>query len=127
MSVLANAPVSPIVPATDLQRARDFYVNTLGLTVAYENEGIFMAQAGNETFIAVYLRPGGQPAEHTAAGWQVEDLDVAIDQLTDRGVVFEHYDMPDLQTDERGIVEMDSGRSAWFQDSEGNILAINEM
>jgi len=61
------------------------------------------------------------------AGWLVEDVDEAVEELRERGVTFEQYDMPGLKTDERGIADIEGVKGAWFKDPEGNILAITEL
>lgn len=127
MSLLAENKVQVVVPATDMERAKSFYTETLGLSLAFEAEGGLGFEAGEGTGVFVYLRPGGQPAEHTIAGWEVTDVEAAVEELTGRGVTFERYDMPGLQTDERGIAEMEGSKSAWFKDSEGNIYSVNQM
>lgn len=127
MTILADVPVSVVVPATDMARAKAFYQDTLQLSLEMEDEQGMMFGAGGDTGVFVYLRPGGQPAEHTVAGWRVPDIEAAVDELGARGVEFEQYDMPGLQTNERGIASAGDSRAAWFKDSEGNILSINEM
>lgn len=126
MSFLANHKVSVVVPAQDLDRAKRFYEETLGLKLAMEIEGGVAFEAGEGSGIFVYPRPGGQPAEHTVGSWQVADVETAVAELSDAGVAFEVYDMPGLKTDERGIAEMGGTKGAWFKDSEGNIFSINE-
>jgi catechol 2,3-dioxygenase-like lactoylglutathione lyase family enzyme len=127
MSLLAKNRVSVVVPAVDMARAKAFYTEKLGLTVAVEFEGGVSFEAGGGTGVFVYLRPGGEPAEHTVGGWEVADVEAAVEELTGRGVAFEKYDMPGLKTDEQGIAEMEGNKSAWFKDSEGNIFSINQM
>jgi catechol 2,3-dioxygenase-like lactoylglutathione lyase family enzyme len=127
VTVLDSAPVFAIAPAQDLDRARKFYRDTLGLEIVEETGGGIQFQAGQHTNIFVYPRPNGHPAEQTIAGWGVDDLDAAMHDLEARGVTFEKYDMPNLKTDKRGIAHVDGVSSAWFKDSEGNILALTEM
>ena len=128
--MLGNARVGAILVATDIERAKKFYVEKLGLRVveAPSSNGDFaMFEAGHGTFLYLCLREGGSQAEHTVAGWLVDDIETAVEQLRDRGVVFEHYDVPGLKTDERGIAESGPARSAWFKDTEGNILTVSEI
>jgi catechol 2,3-dioxygenase-like lactoylglutathione lyase family enzyme len=126
MSALSASPVAPIVPAKDLARAKRFYEEILGLQLASEEEGRLEFRAGHDTSIVVYPRPEGEAAEHTVAGWRVDDLEAAMEDLRSRGVSFERYDMPNLRTDDRGVVEANGMRGAWFKDTEGNILSIAE-
>jgi len=134
--MLANFPVAAMIPCVDLERARRFYGETLGLPVMdmpvpedADGEPVGAAyQCGGGTMIFVYRRAEPPKSDHTVAGWLVADFDAVADALISRGITFETYpDMPDLEWDGRGIASSpDSGqRSAWFKDPEGNILAIN--
>lgn len=128
--MLGNARVGAILVATDIERAKKFYVDKLGLRVVETSapSGDFaMFEAGDGTMLYLYLREGGSKAEHTVAGWVVDDIETAVAELRDKGVVFEQYDLPGLKTDERDIAESGPAKSAWFKDTEGNILAVNEM
>jgi catechol 2,3-dioxygenase-like lactoylglutathione lyase family enzyme len=127
--MLRDAPVVAILPAADIERAKRFYLETLDLrradVPAPGNDVIF--ECGEGTLLYIYEREAGTKADHTVAGWLVEDVEEAVEELGERGVVFERYDMPGLKTDERGIAEIDGDKTAWFKDPEGNILAITEM
>jgi len=127
--MLADAPVAPILVAADIKRAKRFYIEKLGLR-SVEMPGVpedgALFGCGDGTMLYMYEREGGTKADHTAAGWRVDDIEKAVDKLRDKGVVFEQYDMPGLTTDERGIAADGSAKSAWFKDTEGNILAISE-
>jgi catechol 2,3-dioxygenase-like lactoylglutathione lyase family enzyme len=128
--MLADAPVSAILVAADIERAKKFYVEKLGLrSVEYPGSlgDDAMFNSGDGTMLYLYEREGGSKAEHTVAGWRVDDIEKAVGELRERGVVFEHYDMPGLKTDERGIAVSGPAKSAWFKDTEGNILAVTEM
>ena len=126
--MLANYPVAAMLRAEDIQRAKNFYTGTLGLSLVTEmdDQGFFMVSAGQGTMISVYQRPGPAP-ENNVAVWQVDDIDAAYDALSANGVTFEHYEMPDFEVDERGIATTGPARTAWFKDSEGNILMITQM
>jgi catechol 2,3-dioxygenase-like lactoylglutathione lyase family enzyme len=127
--MLKSAPLAAILPATDIQRARKFYSEKLGLPSpdmpVPEDGAVF--ESGNCTLLYLYERADGTTADHTVAGWLVEDVEKAVEELRERGVVFEQYDRPDLKTDERGIAESGGAKSAWFKDTEGNILAITQI
>jgi len=128
MPVLTDSPIHAVVPATNLDRAREFYRDVLGLSIQWDSQVGVMLEAGDDSAILVYPRPGGKPPESTAAGFLVDDIESAIDELTDNDVVFEQYNMERLKTNERGIAEgPDGSRSAWFKDSEGNILAVSQL
>jgi catechol 2,3-dioxygenase-like lactoylglutathione lyase family enzyme len=124
MTMLADAPVSPSIPAGDLERAKRFYRDTLGLQVSREMEaGVSFECGGTQLF--VYPAPSAGQAAHTLAGWTVTDLDTEMADLRARGVTFEDYDLPGIKTVE-GVAEAGGMRGAWFKDSEGNILGIIE-
>jgi predicted enzyme related to lactoylglutathione lyase len=126
--MLKDAPVAAILPAVEIQRAKKFYSEKLGLRSAdmpVPADGAAF-ECGDCTLLYLYERAGGTKADHTVAGWLVEDIEQVVEDLRGRGVIFEEYDMPGLKTDERGIAEGGGARSAWFKDTEGNILAITE-
>jgi len=129
--MLANAGISITLPVVDLERARRFYGETLGLRSASPPvEGMASEMAwfeGRQGLpIALYRRDTPTTADHTAVAFEVDDLDREMEGLRERGVVFEQYDLPGLKTDERGIATLGSWRGAWLKDSEGNILGIGE-
>jgi predicted enzyme related to lactoylglutathione lyase len=130
--MLANAGINITLPVVDLERAKRFYRDTLGLKpVAPPSEEMASEMAwfeGREGLpIALYRRDTPTKADHTAVAFQVDDLDEEIEALSERGVVFEAYDLPGLKTDERGIATLGSWRGAWLKDSEGNILGVGEL
>jgi predicted enzyme related to lactoylglutathione lyase len=126
--MLKDAPVAAILPASDISRARKFYSENLRLPFADmpvpEDGAAFVC--GDCTMLYLYERENGTRADHTAAGWLVEDVEKAVEELRGRGVVFEQYDMPGLKTNKRGIAESGPVKSAWFKDTEGNILSITQ-
>ena len=86
-----------------------------------------MFECGQGTRLYLYQRDTATKADHTVAGWEVENIEEVVEALRERGVVFEQYDLPGLKTDERGIATSGPVKSAWFKDTEGNILAISEF
>ena len=110
----------------DIDKAYDFYKNTLGLEVTREEMGILSLHfEGIKDGIMVYPKPNHEPATFTVLNFGVEDVAAAVDELTAKGVKFEHYDMPDLKTDAKGISRGEEGPViAWFKDPAGNILAL---
>ena len=106
----------------DLDAARTFYGETLGLELADEGPGFVLAlnQGARPTF--VYPRPGHVPAEYTMLNFDVADVEAEVDALTARGVVFERYE--GAQQDEKGISHGLGPDIAWFKDPAGNILSI---
>jgi catechol 2,3-dioxygenase-like lactoylglutathione lyase family enzyme len=136
--MLSNEPLAATIPFVDLNKARQFYGEVLGLPevdmpMPEDPDGnpIGVAyQAGNGTMLFIYARSTPSNADHTAVSWMVDDFDSVADMLIDRGVVFETYpDMPDTTWDDRGVATAPDGKmkSAWFTDPEGNILAISTM
>ncbi len=125
--MLNKAPVAAILPAVDMMRAKKFYQQKLGLQVESEDPQGITFKSGDCTQLFVYPRPEPTKAEHTVAGWTVDNVEEAVRELRNRGVEFEHYDMPGLKTNADGVATMGAGKAAWFKDTEGNILAISTM
>ena len=121
--MLADARVAAVVPAVDIDRARSFYEETLGLKAASGPDAL-MFECGQGTMLAVYEHGAPTKADHTQVAWEVENIEEAVQGLGARGVVFEQYDLPGLKTDEQGIATVGTGRGAWFKDTEGNILSV---
>ncbi len=109
----------------DLQEAKQFYGQTLGLEVEELPEGLTLHLAGGAP-VFVYPSHSYTAPKHTVLNFSVVDIDAAIDELTKRGVPMEQYDMPDMKTDERGIVRGDEGPAAiaWFKDPADHVLAV---
>jgi catechol 2,3-dioxygenase-like lactoylglutathione lyase family enzyme len=106
----------------DLDAARTFYGETLGLELADEGPGFVLALNGGARPTFVYPRPGHVPAEYTILNFDVADVKAEVDALTARGVVFERYE--GAQQDEKGISHGLGPDIAWFKDPAGNILSI---
>jgi len=107
----------------DLQKAKEFYGQTLGLKVSESAEGLELHPG--ETNIFIYPKPNHQPATFTVLNFLVDDIESAVDKLTKTGVRFEKYE-GEIKTDEKGI-HRDGGPSiAWFKDPAGNILSVLE-
>ncbi|HSX43670.1 MAG TPA: VOC family protein [Candidatus Saccharimonadales bacterium] len=111
----------------DLEKAKQFYTQKLGLTVSDETMGLHLQLPSGAT-IFVYARPNHEPASYTILNFAVDDIDAAVDQLAGQGVVFERYPNMPAPQDEKGILR---GRSvqqgpdiAWFKDPAGNICAV---
>ena len=117
--------VTVILPVIDMDRARRFYEKQLELKpLGQKPDGKFIYHCGG-TEIALFPRPGGTKAEHTALSFRVADIGKAIGELEGRGVKFADYDLPGLKTVEHVCV-LGSEKAAWFQDPEGNILCLHE-
>jgi catechol 2,3-dioxygenase-like lactoylglutathione lyase family enzyme len=123
--MLTRAPVMTMLPVKDLERARDFYVNKLGLEAeGLAADGKFVLRA-NGTKLGLIPKPEGTKAEHTAVGFEVDDVAEEIRTLKARGVAFHDYDFPLFKTIDHMIVLGDE-KAAWFSDTEGNILCLHQ-
>ena len=106
----------------DVQKARQFYGDTLGLKTSEEYGLLTLHLAGDRPTL-VYPKPGHTPADYTILNFPVDDIDEAVDELTRRGVSFERYD--GFEQDEKGIARGQEGPYvAWFKDPAGNILSV---
>jgi predicted enzyme related to lactoylglutathione lyase len=110
----------------DVQRAKEFYGQTLGLEVRDLPMGVLELQLAGGTNILVYPKPNHTPATFTILNFPVDDVEQAVDKLTKRGVNFEHYNQPGLKTDEKGVHHGEGPVIAWFKDPAGNILSVLE-
>jgi catechol 2,3-dioxygenase-like lactoylglutathione lyase family enzyme len=131
--MLQHSKVATRLPAQDLERARAFYAEKLGLEPIEERPGGLKYKCGNGYF-ALFESTGAPSGEHTQMAWEVDDLDAVMAELRRRGVVFEDVDLPGLRTVD-GIAEVVGNypsaggvgeRAAWFRDSEGNLLGIGQ-
>jgi predicted enzyme related to lactoylglutathione lyase len=126
---LRNAPLTTTLPAEDIERAKKFYSQTLNLPTpdmpTPSDSATF--ECGDGTMLFLYERDGGTKADHTTGIFMVEDVEKTVNELRQKGVAFEKYNMPDLKTDARGIAEIDGIKTAWFKDTEGNILAVSSI
>jgi catechol 2,3-dioxygenase-like lactoylglutathione lyase family enzyme len=131
--MLADAKVTTRLPARDLDRARAFYADKLGLEPAEERPGGLHYECAAGAF-AIFASAGAASGDHTQMAFEVDDLAAVVAALRARGVTFEDVDMPGLHTVD-GIAEVagnypSSGgvgeRAAWFRDSEGNLIGLGE-
>ena len=123
--MLANAPLTTILPVVDLARARAFYEQKLGLRGGKAKpDGKYEYPVGNGA-LALFQRAAATKADHTAVSFAVRDITAAIRELESRGVVFHDYDLPGLRTVNHVCV-LGSEKAAWFSDPEGNILCLHE-
>lgn len=122
--MLSNAMVMATLPAHDLQRALAFYRDRLGLTPRQMTAGGAVFECGTSLFF-LYETPNAGSAKNTAMSFIVADVEQTVASLRAKGIVFEEYDFPGLKT-VNGIADLDGERSAWFIDSEGNILAVSQ-
>ena len=125
--MLNHSRVEANIPASDLARARAFYADNLGLVPDSEVEGIQMsyATAGGSRFNIYETTYAGQ-AGHTIAQWHVDDIEAEVRDLKAKGVTFEVYEMPGVSWDGEIATLGGMGRAAWFRDSEGNIMCVDQ-
>lgn len=122
--MLADARAFSGFSVTDIEEARSFYADTLGLRaeVIEPGMGLMLLHLGEAQDAFVYAKPDHEPATYTMLNFQVDDIEAAVDDLAARGVEFERYD--GLEQDERGIARGPGPQIAWFTDPAGNILSV---
>jgi catechol 2,3-dioxygenase-like lactoylglutathione lyase family enzyme len=123
--MLSRSPVHTTIPASDLERAKAFYAQTLGMGVISEQPGGVFFRSGDTRFL-IFPSAGAGTSRSTVMGWEVDDIEAAVADLKGRGVTFEEYEQPDLKT-EGSIATFGPVRSAWFKDTEGNILGVVQL
>jgi catechol 2,3-dioxygenase-like lactoylglutathione lyase family enzyme len=124
--MLANSKAYSGFAVDDVQKAREFYGETLGLEteVISEEHGLMTLHLAGDRPTLVYPKPDHTPAEYTILNFPVDDIDEAVDALADRGVQFERYD--GFEQDEKGIARGNGPNIAWFKDPAGNVLSVLE-
>jgi catechol 2,3-dioxygenase-like lactoylglutathione lyase family enzyme len=122
--MLRTAPIRAYIPAADIARARTFYEGVLGLHPREEFAGGVIYECGG-TEVFMYPTPNAGTSQASQAFWQVDDVEAEVAGLKSRGVTFEEYDMPGLKT-RNGILTAGGAKTAWFKDTEGNILAVSQ-
>ncbi len=127
--MLSKARIGAVVPVSDLERAVEFYGDTLGLGTPErdeipDNPGARFDVGGGELYL--YKSVGAGQSRHTLCAFEVGDLEQEVKDLRGRGVTFEEYDMPGMKS-EGGVVQMsDDVRAAWFKDPDGNIIGLGQ-
>lgn len=121
--MLQKSPMYSYIPVTDLARARAFYEQKVGLEPKQDVNGGVIYEFGERTACFMYPTPNAGTSKSSQAFWQVEDVEREVAELKARGVQFEEYDEPGMKT-RNGISIAGGAKSAWFKDSEGNILAL---
>ncbi len=131
--LLQKAHVATRLPARDLQRARAFYADKLGLEPAEERPGGLRYRCASGLF-SLFESASAASGDHTQMAFEVDDIDAVVAELRGRGVVFEDVDVPGLRTVD-GVAEVEGNypsaggigeRAAWFRDSEGNLLGVGQ-
>ena len=131
--MLKDGRVATRIPVQDLDRARRFYADKLGLEASEERPGGLLYRCASGDF-ALFESAGASSGTFTQMGWEVDDIESTVAELKARGVEFEEVDVPGLETRD-GIAEVAGNypskggkgeRAAWFRDSEGNMLGIGQ-
>ncbi len=137
--MLEHARLRATLPALDIERAKAFYRDTLGLAIVLKTpDGVVFelpADAGHPrvgwadtaTFL-VFPTPNPNRGGHTQLGFLVDDIEAIVAELKGRGVVFEEYDNPAFRTtDGIAAIARGNGRGAWFKDTEGNLIGLVQL
>jgi catechol 2,3-dioxygenase-like lactoylglutathione lyase family enzyme len=127
--MLADAPIVPTLPAHDIDRAKAWYKDKLGLTPIRDLGVGGQLYSSGKTLFVIYQTPFAGTGKHTLGGWAVADIDKEMAELRAKGVKFEDYAMGDKgPTTENGVArDPDGGAAAWFIDSEGNTLSLTQL
>jgi catechol 2,3-dioxygenase-like lactoylglutathione lyase family enzyme len=122
--MLGSSKATSGFAVNDLNKAREFYEGTLGLSVEVldQEHGLTRLKLADECDVLMYLSADMKPASYTMLNFEVDDIDAAVDGLSARGVSFERYD--GFDHDEKGIVRSPGPQIAWFTDPSGNVLAV---
>ncbi|HJV95631.1 MAG TPA: VOC family protein [Albitalea sp.] len=124
--MLTNSHITTILPVVQMDRARRFYEDKLGLVPEGEHaDGSFTLRSGDGGTVALIPRPERKAAEYTSLSFEVDDIDREIKDLERRGVKFEDYDLPELKTVNH-VFATSEEKCAWLTDTEGNILCIHQ-
>jgi catechol 2,3-dioxygenase-like lactoylglutathione lyase family enzyme len=122
--MLGGKDAAAVLAVSDLQRARNFYENTLGLEAVQEPPGAILYRSGNSV-VLVYPSEYAGTNKATAATWAVgDDFDSIIEALKEKGVTFEHYDDLPETTRDGDVHQMGDLKGVWFKDPDGNILSL---
>ena len=122
--MLRAAPVRAYIPASDVSRARKFYEEKVGLVPKEEYSGGVIYECGG-TEVFLYPTSSAGTSKASQAFWEVEDVEAEVAELKGRGVKFEEYDFPGMTMKNR-IATGGGAKTAWFKDTEGNILAVSQ-
>ena len=123
--MLNQFPVSARLPAADMERARTWYGEKLGLEPAGETMGNLWYEVGGTWFL-LYKTSYAGTALSTAAGWQVTGIEQVMASLREHGVAFENYDLGTTGKTVDGLLTYSAGKAAWFKDCEGNTIQLSE-
>ena len=122
--MLMNAKICAYIPVSNLARARKFYEGPVGLEPKEEYAGGVIYECGGSV-VFMYPTSNAGTSKASQAFWSVDDVEAEVAELKARGVTFEEYDMPGI-TMKNSIATGGGAKTAWFKDTEGNILAISQ-
>ena len=121
--MLANNPIDPMILATDLDVAREFYGERIGLELVLESDDFLTFRCGGDSRLVVTRSSTGTTEPQTKASWRVRDVAAEVAELRSRGVEIESYDEPWLKTTD-GIADVGFALAAWFVDPHGNSIGL---
>ena len=121
--MLQDHPIVPYIPVSDMDRARKFWEEKVGLVAAEVSPEGVVYRCGGGSWVFMYVSSGAGTNRASCAFWAVDDVEKVMAELKARGVEFEEYDMPGIRT-VNGIATGGGAKTAWFKDTEGNIMAI---
>jgi catechol 2,3-dioxygenase-like lactoylglutathione lyase family enzyme len=120
--MLSNTPAFSSFAVDDLEAARSFYGETLGLAISDGPMGVLSLDLPGDRSTLIYPKPDFTPATYTILNFPVDDVEAAVDELSSRGVEFERYE--GFEQDEKGIARAGGPDIAWFKDPAGNVLSV---
>ena len=123
-SPLRDATIQTALPASDIDRAKRFFSEKLGLEPDVDTGSVAIYE-GRQGRVALFPSGGTASGDHTQIAWIVTNIENTVAALRDRGVVFDEYDFPDFKT-VGGVATFGSSRFAWFKDSEGNVHSLEQ-
>jgi catechol 2,3-dioxygenase-like lactoylglutathione lyase family enzyme len=123
--MLSKREFHATLPVQDLNRAKHFYAEKLGLQPESETTRGLIYRVKDSWFL-LFPSSGSPTGQFTQGGWTTDDIEVDVAELKSRGVIFEEYDYPNLKT-VNGIAQIGADKAAWFKDSEGNLLGLIQM
>jgi catechol 2,3-dioxygenase-like lactoylglutathione lyase family enzyme len=123
--MIANNKISAVLCSSDLEKSQEFYEKKVGLTLSPETiKNHLLFECGDGTTLLVYGRPAPNKADHTQVRFWSKDVAADVNELIDRGIVFDEYDMDAFKTIDHVVTTPGIGKSAWFKDPDGNTIAI---
>lgn len=124
--MLSTAKMTAVLPVKDMERARGFYENSLGLpSLGMQADGSCILSSGGGSAIELMVKPEADTSDRTSVSFEVADLAAEMRALEERGIRFEDYDLPGLKTVDH-VAADEHRKCAWFTDTEGNILCLHQ-